>query len=173
MLQSLKDTLLHNPARKWLYISIVGFTMCFVSLGMHVSGAGSSSQPLPSKVLRQVFGFTPYYFAKDSPPAKLSLKLNSPKFLGNALSYDLVKSAKESVSVSEKAAPAVAAAKGENDISFETTSGNALVSKAKDGKIKGSLLTHDKTLISVEAPASLNPDVLETVLRSLTPAPKP
>src|SRR5258706_15828590 len=120
MYNSLKETLLHNPARKWLYVSFLGFALCFISLGMHVSGAGNMAQPLPPKVMSQVFGFTPYYFTKDSPPGKLSLKADSPKFLGNALSFDLIKSAKESVTVSEKTAPEDNAAKSESDISFET-----------------------------------------------------
>ncbi len=174
MIQTIKDTLLHNPARKWLYVSFLGFTMCFTALGMHVSGAGNTAQPLPSKVLSQVFGFSPYYFQKDSPPDKLTLKSGSPKFLGNALSYELVKSANESITVSEKTAPTgTSSLKTEGDISFETTIGNGLIGKPKDGRIKGSLLTRDKTLISLEAPESVNPDLVEAVLRAFAPTIKP
>lgn len=173
MYNKLRETLLHNPARKWLYVSLAGFLMCFLSVGLYLSHGGNTARPLPALIMKQVFGFTPYYFLDDKPPGKLSLKSGSAKFLGNALSFDLEKSATESVTISEKAAAAnFLLAKKDGEISLDTISGTALLSLPKDGHVSGSLLTSDKTIIEVTAPDSLGSDLVESVLRALKPSPK-
>ncbi len=138
-----------NPAQKWLFVSAAGLIVCFMALGVHVlRGGAGSPQPLPPKVLRQVFGFTPYYFNANTPPDNLLLQKDSPKFYGNALTFKLTDTKKEEITISQMAIPTpVPKAEGE---SMSTNLGSATI-KTSGGHISGVLITSDKTYIMLSA----------------------
>lgn len=161
-----------NPAKKWLLVSIAGFTVFFLALGFHFFyGASSSSYPLPKPILRQVFGFNPYYFAKDTPPDNLSLVPNSTKFIANSLQYDLISSSKKTISVSQGAATTTINTVKQDGETFETTIGTAKI-KTASGRIKASLITADKTIITLEAPDQISSNTLAHIYNALIPVNK-
>lgn len=158
-----------NPARKWLIVSLCGLIVCLGALGYRaLTGGSSTPQPLPSKVLKQVFGFTPYYFTKDIPPARLKLKADTPKFFGNALSFTLVSPKNQTVTITQKTLPTdySKAAKGD-DKSLNTVAGTATVSAVQGGRIEATLITKDNTLITVESKEILNSGTIQEILESL------
>ena len=155
---------LPNPARKWLFVSAVGLAVCLISLGFYFFGGSTTPYPLPPKVIKQVFGFTPYYFKKDIPPDRLVLKQDSPTFIGNALTFVLSDSKKESITVTEAAAPEKAKAP---EGKAETTAlGTALI-KTGGGRISSVLTTSSKTNIMLEGSDYISADTLVDIYNSL------
>jgi len=155
-----------NPARKWLFVSAFGLVLCLASLGLHaIRGGGGSVDPLPTKVLSQVFGFTPYYFAKDTPPDHLRLQTSTPKFLGNALTFKMTDSRQESISVSEKAFPTPF--KNPDGESITTNLGTAIV-KTGGGRISAAPTTKDKTYITLDASDFITSGTFIDVYNNLT-----
>ena len=159
-----------NPARKWLLVSAGGIIICLLALGFHaLRGGGGSPQPLPNKVLSQVFGFTPYYFTSDTPPDNLRLLATSPKFFSNALSFKLADSKQETISVIEKTIPSpTPKAEGEP---AQTSLGTVLI-KTGGGHISAALTTKDKTYITLEASDFISSGTLIDVYNGLVAAPK-
>lgn len=160
-----------NPARKWLMVSAFGLLLSISSLSVHALRGGSASQePLPKKVLSQVFGFTPYYFAKNTPPDRLKLDINSPKFIGNALNFTMVDSKHEKITVVQKTAPASDAKKMDGQ-KAQTPLGTATI-KTGGGHVAAELVTSDGTYISLSASDFISSGTLIDVYGNLKPAPK-
>ena len=168
--QELKETKRpRNPAQKWLLISAAGLVICLLALGIHALRGGGSPQPLPTKVLSQVFGFTPYYFTKDTPPNNLRLQANTPKFFGNALTFKLADSKQEIITVSQKAIPTpVPKIEGEP---VNTSLGTAHI-KTGGGRISASLTTSDKTYITLDASDFISSGTFIDIYNGLSAAPK-
>ena len=163
-----------DPARKWLIVGLVGLAIFLGALGFHfISGSGGSADPLPPKVLAQVFGFTPYYFTKDSPPDGFHLQTGSAKFLGNALSFTLTNSKKEKIEVNQKIPPAVSsAAKDPSSESYDAPLGTAIII-SNGGHMSTALTTPDKTYITFETSDFLSTGTFKDMLSELTPVQKP
>ena len=155
-----------NPARKWLIVSATGLAICLVALGFHfIRGSGGTPEPLPKKVLSQVFGFTPYYFTKDTPPDHLHLQKDSPIFIGNALTFKLIDPKQEVITLSQKAIPTpTPKADGE---SVTTSLGTASI-KIGGGRIKASLTTADKTYITLDATDFISSGTIIDIYNNLT-----
>lgn len=161
----------NNPAQKWLIMSAIGFAICFGALGVHFLGGGSGSpDPLPKKVLSQVFGFTPYYFVKDTPPGRLSLDESSAKFFGNALTFTLLDSKQEKILVTQQVLPTTGYKKLEGETA-KTPIGTATI-KMGAGKVTAELITNDKTYITISASDFVSTGTLIDVFGNMTAAPK-
>lgn len=155
-----------NPAKKWLIVSACGIALSLGSLGIHALRGGSNPDPLPKVVLSQIFGFTPYYFVKDTAPDHLRLQAGSPKFFGNAFSFKLVDPKKEVITVSQKTLPTpTPKAEGE---SMTSSLGTAII-KNSGGHISAVLVSSDKTYITLSASDFITPGTLIDVYNSLTP----
>ena len=162
-----------NPALKWLYLGIAGIIICVLSLGIHFfKGSSEVGVALPQKVMSQVFGFSPYYFLDNNAPDNYTLDTNSPKFIGNALTFTLSNTKKEVVTVTQKALPSDYRNLGESEKIFDVETGNAVVGGPKKGKNTGSLATKDKTLISIQGPDTVDSSTIEDMLRTLVVVPK-
>lgn len=159
-----------NPARKWLIVSACGFVISFAAFGYHIAAGGSSSSnPLPVTVLRQVFGFTPYYFENNMPPDRLKLQPNTPKFFGNALTFDIANSKNQKITISQKALPPdYKRGTNSTDTSFEAPVGSSLIQPVKGGHITAIVKTKDNTLIILDSSDILNSDTLKSVINKLT-----
>ncbi len=155
-----------NPAQKWLILSAVGVAICLAALGFYfIRGNSGSTEPLPNKVLNQVFGFTPYYFTKDNPPDHLHLQKQSPIFIGNALTLKLNGAKQEIITMSQKAVPTpTPKADGE---SATTSLGTAII-KIGGGHIKASLTTADKTYITLNASDYISSGTMIDIYNNLT-----
>ena len=159
-----------NPARKWLLVSASGLVICLLGLGSHaLRGGGGSPQPLPTKVLKQVFGFTPYYFAKETPPDNLHLQKDTPKFLGNTLSFNLADTKQEVITIKQKAVSSpLPKAEGEPT----TTSLGSAYIKTGGGHISAVLTTADKTYITLDASDFISSGTFIDIYNGLVAAPK-
>ncbi|MDB5182333.1 MAG: hypothetical protein JWO47_117 [Candidatus Saccharibacteria bacterium] len=160
-----------NPARKWLQISAGGLAICALALGIHfLAGGGGNPNPLPKKVLAQVFGFTPYYFNKDTPPDHLKLDLASPKFIGNALNFTMLDPKSEKITVTQTTLPASGFKKLAGDTAA-TPLGEATI-KVGGGHIEAELVTPDKTLVTLKATDFVSSGTLIDILGNMKAAPK-
>ena len=159
---------LPNPARKWLIVSIAGLIVMVASLGVYYTHGGSNpSAPLPTSVIKHVFGFTPYYFVNNSPPAHLSLDTASTTFVANTLTYSLVTPRKLIVTISEQILPAkFTRSEFKNSLSVENDSGTGSAG-TQDGHSKGEFITKDKTLIQVSASDQLPLDTINAILSAM------
>lgn len=160
-----------ETGRKWLIVSIVGLVICFLGLGMHFLGGGSkANDPLPQKVLNQIFGFTPYYFEKNNPPSKLRLQTDSPKFYGNIFSFTLTNGKNERVMVNQKTLPPdFKSTPQSTDETVKTDAGAGYIGEVNDGHISATFVTSDKTLITLESDELLSSSVLKNILLKLVP----
>lgn len=160
-----------NPARKWLIVSACGFLICVLSLGFHfIRGGSNGAYPLPKTVLKQVFGFTPFYFEKDSPPDHLELASGSSKFLSNELSFSLITPKKEAIVVTQKSSLTTATVKDEGE-SYATALGTAKI-KSGSGHINASITTANKTTITLAASDAVSANTFVHIMNALTPVEK-
>ncbi len=160
-----------ETGRKWLVVSLCGFIIFLGGLGMHFLGGGSTAKdPLPQKVLNQIFGFTPYYFENNRPPSKLHLQTETPKFFGNVFSFTLANGKNEKVIVSQKTLPSdYKNASQSTDETVNTETGGGYISEVKDGRISATFVTKEKTLITLESDELLSSNVLKSILLKLVP----
>ncbi|CAN5375294.1 hypothetical protein BH10PAT3_BH10PAT3_8680 [soil metagenome] len=159
---------LKNPAMKWLYIGIAGAVVCIAALIIGaVRGGPSTADALPPIVLKQVFGFTPYYFKNNSPPAHLRLQTGSPKFFGNALTFSLKNSKNQSITVSEQSPDSGPAPKKVEGEAVDTDLGSATIGKVSGGHLSASVTTKDKTYILLESSDLLNSGTMKDIFDSL------
>jgi hypothetical protein len=167
-----KSTELRNSVetgRKWLIVSICGLIIFTVGLGLHfLRGGSNTNDPLPQKVLNQIFGFTPYYFEKNNPPSKLRLQTDTPKFYGNIFSFTLKNGKYEHVTVNQKTLPSdYKNTTDSTDETVTTDAGSGYISDVKDGHISATFVTKEKTLITLESDELLSSNVLKNILMKL------
>jgi hypothetical protein len=160
-----------NPARKWLMVSAAGVAICLFALGIGaLRGGDSNLNPLPKKVLAQVFGFTPYYFNKDTPPAHLKLDATTPKFFGNALTFTLTDPKQEKITITQQTLPTGNFKRLTGDTT-PTPLGEATI-KMGGGKIEAELITKDNTYINIKASDFVSSGTLIDIFGNMSAAPK-
>lgn len=130
----------------------------------------NSGDSLPSFVTSQATDFTPYYFSRNALPHSLKLKQTGTSLSQGILVFTLLDSRDQAIGITQQKVPdELKNSILQGDESFATSHGTASISHINDGRMTGSLLTKEGTLILINTSAPIETDIFKDILRSFSP----
>jgi hypothetical protein len=148
--------------------SVLGTLLLILTLLYVLRPEARQAGRLPAETVKQVEGFTVYY--PNPLPKGFSLDKETVSYDNGVLAYRLVNATRQSVVVSEQAAPKdLSASTIVGKESVPTSYGTATISLV-DGRTMGYLLTKDKrTLIIMNTGDKVESATFKDLLRALQP----
>lgn len=160
--------------KKWIVIVGVVAVVITAGIGYYFSnddGNKTASVSVLSSISEQVSKteFSVYAFG-DSAPNNYTIESNTVTYSEGILLYNIKSPNGQVVSITQqKLPPNLSTSTIQGDESFDTAHGRATFAQTSEGRLTGSLLTKDGTLVLINTIYPVEESIFKDVLRFLEP----
>ena len=138
----------------------------FINSGRH-RGITNNNE-IPAYIAHQITGFTPYFLNQTSA-VKFTLQKSTTTYQDNVLIFSMNGASGKTLAFTEEALPpGFDTSTLSGDRQFNTSYGQGFIFDGLN-RTTGTLLTHDKTWVLINAPSPIGADLMEQVIDNLVP----
>ena len=157
---------------KWVILGLAGCVLLIVGSSLIiikiVNHRNVATSTFPAAVLRQIHGFK-FYYLKSGSSIGFVLQPDSISYQSGVLIFNMQGPAGKTLAFTEEATPPnydISALQA--DKQYTNLFGQAFITDLSD-RTTGTLFTHDKTWVLINAPQPIGADLMQQILDTLTP----